>query len=124
VFTAVALMLTRKAPVAYRSHLVAFTIGAFLISGALILWMVPTIGAVMREPSLSSEDVETFRRWETANLVRLLVELALLPIGMRGLIGLYMSAATVARNVSSKRSDRTEQSPCLQCMYRVRLFSS
>jgi hypothetical protein len=99
VFTAVALMLTRKAPVAYRSHLVAFTTGAFLISGALILWMAPTIGTVMREPSLSSEAVETFRRWETANLIRLLAELALLPVGIRGLIGLYMSGATLARNV-------------------------
>ena len=87
--TGIAIILTRKLPIAARSSLALFAAGAFLISGVLILWMVPAIWGVIREAAPSSEAVQTFRIWESANRVRLVAELVLLPVAIRGLIGMY-----------------------------------
>ena len=83
----------RSLPWRERRWIVIFAIGALLISIVLIAWMAPLIWSlILRQYSSPDEAAARFRVWETANLVRLAVEFALLLIGMRALIGVYRDA--------------------------------
>ena len=81
---------SRALPWRERRWIVAFEIGALVLSILLIAWMAPLIWSlILRQYASPAEAAAQFRIWETANLVRISVELVLLLVGMRALIGMY-----------------------------------
>lgn len=84
---------SRSLPWRERRWIVAFAAGALVLSILLIAWLAPLIWSlILRQYSSPAEAAAQFRTWETANLVRIAVELVLLLVGMRALIGMYSNA--------------------------------
>ncbi|HYO78127.1 MAG TPA: hypothetical protein VE010_16830 [Thermoanaerobaculia bacterium] len=93
----------RSLPWRERRWIVAFAIGALLISIVLVTWLAPLIwGLILRKYSSPTEAAAQFRIWETANTVRLAVEFVLLLISMRALIGMYSNAKTPLPRTAAK----------------------
>lgn len=97
----IACFAARSLPWRERRWIVAFAVGALLISIVLIAWLAPLIWSlVLRNYSSPAEATAQFRVWETANVVRLVVEFVLLLVGMRALIGMYSNARATVQAVA------------------------
>ena len=103
----IASLASRSLPWGERRWIVIFAVGALLISVLLIAWMAPLIWSlILRNYSSAAEAAGKFRVWETANTARLAVELVLLLVGMRALIGMYSNARMTPAGTTAEQAAR------------------